>query len=81
MGDENATGQPADDQEQAGTGGGGTSGSIYSGQPAPAQPDAGDDPDKDDSIYSGGPDEPGNGPDEPGNGDDGPPDDGSIYSG
>ena len=73
MGDEKAAGQP-DDQEQAGTGGEATAGSIYSGQPAPAQPDTGDDPDQDDSIYSGG-------TDDPSNGDDGPPDDGSIYSG
>jgi len=78
MGDEKAGQQPPDDQEQAGTEETGTAGSIYSGEPAPAQGGgSGDDPDAPGSIYSG--DTEGDEPDD--GDDDGPPDDGSIYSG
>ena len=67
MGDEeNASQQPADEKQA------GTAGSIYGGDPGPAQPGAEDDPDSTDSTDSGEPDD--------GN-DDGPPDDGSIYGG
>jgi len=77
MGEEGAASQqPSDDEKQAGT-----TGSIYSGKPGPAQHAAGDDPDSG-SIYSGDPE--GADPDDDGGDgppDDGPPDDGSIYSG
>jgi len=68
MGDEEAAGQqPADDEKKAGT-----AGSIYGGDPEPAQPGAEDDPDSTGSIDGGEPDD--------GDGE-GPPDDGSIYGG
>lgn len=72
MGDEEAASQQsANDEKQAGT-----AGSIYGGDPAPAQPPTEDDPDSTGSIGGGEPEG-----DEPGGDDDGPPDDGSIYGG
>src|SRR5262245_18110609 len=74
MGDETAAGQqPSDDQEQAGTEGAGTEGSIYGGEPAKVTPDKGDDPG---SIYGGEPAE-----ETADAGDDEGPPDTSIYGG
>jgi hypothetical protein len=91
MGDENAAGQPpAEDQEQPGTEGAGTSGSIYSGGRENAEPGTGDKPATPEPKWGGATEEGelgdgtgGDGTDSTDSGDDadGGGDAGSIYSG